>query len=627
MHNSEHAKAVGVWWGFLRRLARDRAGTTAALMAAALVPLAAFTGAALDTARLYVVKVRLQQSCDAGALAGRKMMTGLSLDSASKEYAQTFFKNNFRSGWFQTADVSFVPEDTADGQVKGTATAKVPVTIMKMFGAQPTTLTVTCEARKEIGDVDVMFVLDVTGSMTCNTSEASCTQTPIAYSTSSGTRYYLQEKADSKIIALRSAVMTFYDTLDAAKDPSSRIRYGFVPYASSANVGSLLPTGYLANTSTTPSRRIVGDANSGSPVTTTQARTNEPNCNGLVGRSPATGYPAQMTTVSWVSGTGSAAPGTCTITRQNLVPLWRYEQISVDVSQYKTGVATLDPTRIDGSTNVWDGCVVERETRGDATFPQAGLPADLDIDLVPSSEATRWRPAWINTVYDRPNVAPDDTSSENWPGTTTDVKRSRSVDALFRAGFYTCPKRAQRLAEMNRQAVYDYVYAADFKGIGGTYHDVGMVWGARLISPTGIFASDTDCRANRTCGRHIVFMTDGAMAPNHCIYGTQGLERLDGRVMGATPNGNCTNASNQNWATSLPATLDDRHNARFLALCTQAKNKGITIWVVAYAQSLTDDMKSCASNTTTAIYAPTDQKLQDAFRQIAGKIAELRISK
>ena len=122
-------------------------------------------------------------------------------------------------------------------------------------------------------------------------------------------------------------------------------------------------------------------------------------------------------------------------------------------------------------------------------------------------------------------------------------------------------------------------------------------------------------------------MTDGDMNPNQCVYGSQGFERLQGRVMGSQPNGTCTTKSNNTSSSGTPTSLEPRHNARLAAICTQAKNNGITIWVVAYAQALTSEMRACASSSDTAIYAPTDQKLQDAFKQIAGKIAELRISK
>ncbi|NWM54871.1 hypothetical protein GY652_26805, partial [Escherichia coli] len=58
----------------LVRLRNDRAGNTLAMMAIALIPLLGFVGSAVDTARLYLIKVRMQQACDAGALAGRKFM-------------------------------------------------------------------------------------------------------------------------------------------------------------------------------------------------------------------------------------------------------------------------------------------------------------------------------------------------------------------------------------------------------------------------------------------------------------------------------------------------------------------------------------------------------------------------
>ena len=68
--------------GFLSRLGRNQAANTLAIMAFALIPLIAVAGSAMDMARLYYVKSRLQQACDAGALAGRKFMTGQTLDSA-----------------------------------------------------------------------------------------------------------------------------------------------------------------------------------------------------------------------------------------------------------------------------------------------------------------------------------------------------------------------------------------------------------------------------------------------------------------------------------------------------------------------------------------------------------------
>lgn len=65
---------------FLTRLRHDTAGNTIAIVAAGIIPLAGMIGGAVDMSRLYLTKTRLQQACDAGALAGRKAMGGRWLD-------------------------------------------------------------------------------------------------------------------------------------------------------------------------------------------------------------------------------------------------------------------------------------------------------------------------------------------------------------------------------------------------------------------------------------------------------------------------------------------------------------------------------------------------------------------
>ena len=151
--------------GFMTKLARDVRGNTLAIMAIALVPLSALVGSAIDTSRLYFVKVRLQQACDAGALAGRKFMADTTFDANANTKAQNFFDNNFRLGVFGTSARTRTFTRTSDNQVHGDATAVVPMTLMKMFGAADVTLTVACEAKLEVPNLDVMFVLDTTGSM------------------------------------------------------------------------------------------------------------------------------------------------------------------------------------------------------------------------------------------------------------------------------------------------------------------------------------------------------------------------------------------------------------------------------------------------------------------------------
>jgi hypothetical protein len=459
-------------------------------------------------------------------------------------------------------------------------------------------------------------------------SESTCDSYDVSNAQESGGVWSVREKTGSRISSLRGAVLTFYDTLAAAADTNSRIRYGIVPYSSSVNLGGgVLPTSYIVDSAKYPTRQRVDDADSTSTQNTYNGDTQADCNNRAVARSPAgASYPATRTVVNSWSAATSRRSSICQTTTYTLVPVWKYDDLPLDVSSFKTGSAVTNPSRVDGATSTWDGCILERKTSGSGTFSQANLPPDLDINLPATDNDTKWKPAWLDVIYDRTNAASEQTTSSNWPGSS--VYRGRTEDMQFRYQDYACPKRAKRLSAMTRQELSDFVSATNgFKPQGYTYHDVGMVWGARFISPNGIFAADTDCRPNRTCGRHIVFMTDGDMHPNQCAYSAQGFERLEGRVMGYNPVGTCTTTSWNYSSSGTPASLETRHNARFQAACTAAKNNGITIWVVAYAQALTADMKACASSSDTAIYAPTDQKLQDAFKQIAGKIAELRISK
>src|SRR3546814_17175628 len=63
--------------------------------------------------------------------------------------------------------------------------------------------------------------------------------------------------------------------------------------------------------------------------------------------------------------------------------------------------------------------------------------------------------------------------------------------------------------EIDETAFDDYIDDLEAKGF--TYHDVAMAWGARLISPTGLFASDNAKaeKNDRPLSRHLSLLTDG----------------------------------------------------------------------------------------------------------------------
>ena len=617
----------------LARLRTDVRGNTLAMMAAALIPICGLVGSGLDTARLYVVKVRLQQACDAGVLAGRRSMetsNASTLDATATAQAQAFFKNNFTQDWMKTSTVSFTPSLTADTQVSGTATAKVPMSLMKMFGAPDITLNVTCEARYDVADSDVMFVLDTTGSMADQPS-GSGGGGKYAYTRENGTTGYATAEAstDSKISAVRTAVLNFYDTVAASADSLTHIRYGFVPYSVSVNVGAAIyarDPSYLVNSWNYNTRTPAGEANDVVYATNSVSTKNvvQGACAEGVVRTPATGYTVSgsgtSATATAIRKTTSWAPangGTCTVVTDNMKVNWVYQNASLDTSGFKTGTATPDPTRFGGGTVTWNGCLEERLTTfGTTTFDQNALPPDLDPDLIPYSDDTRWKPALPELSYWRggnttwTSAGKTSTSaSSDWPVSSSYTNAGYWVAGGYNGDGVACPKAAKRLSVMTRADVANYVSASgDLRPGGFTYHDAGMIWGTRFLAPNGPFAADTAAwPGHNPPNRYIVFMTDGEMNSEWTAYSLYGIEYYDKRITGTNND-------------------ESYHNARFLAECTAAKARGITVFTIAFGTSITSQLKTCAS-PGQSFQASNSAALNTAFQNIAKQVALLRVSK
>lgn len=593
--------------GFLGRLGRDKRAATLPMMAAATIPMIGMVGGAVDMSRAYLVKTRLQQACDAGALAARRVMANATLEQSDKDEAAKFFNINLPDGAYGTEGRTFAMADVLEagaptGRVRGTASVTVPTTLMRVFGKEEIALAATCDAELNISNNDIMFVLDVTGSMNCAAADTTST-----CSNNGGT-----EKTNARIKALRTAVVEFYDTMAAAARGDAILRFGFVPYSSGVNVGKLLPSDYLVSNWTYQSRvpnmyRATGTSTSN----TSSTSMTKSNCNNYGNKNPVEIDTGDNTFTrityesSWVGKTD-----TCNMTETrtdytkddtgSYFRNWSYKPVSYDVSAFKTNGSITTRTGSNGSsvTSTWQGCIEERDTVAQATF--SAIPAnayDLDIDLIPNSDTTRWRPNWEDVVFNR------NTSSNSLADEITDTNRSH-ISA-------TCPKAARKLAVMTHDDVYNYVNASDFKANGSTYHDFGMIWGGRLLSPTGIFAGENATAANgKPINRHILFMTDGALQPSTTVYGLYGYERLDRRITGGVPsNGDLTN----------------RHLSRFSAMCDAIRAKNITIWVVAYAQTMTTELQNCA-DPGKAFYASDDAQLRAQFQLIAQQIAELRLA-
>jgi Flp pilus assembly protein TadG len=670
--------------GFLARIRRDQSGNTLAIMAAALIPMIGMVGSAVDISRAYLVKTRLQQACDAGVLAARRAMAGQSIanDTNARTQATNFFNINLKNGAYGATVTSIAVSDVNDtssppkptGAVHGTASADVPTTLMRIFGKTKLTMNATCEAQLQVANNDVMFVLDTTGSMNCAAADtqANCQDNGLV------------EKSNARIKALRTAVNNFYSTLNAGTTSGSQLRIGFVPYSTTVNVGDILmaaSSDYVANSWSYRTRlanfnTAVYIPNYGNPTSSgvdingssvTQAACATYGQNSGSNPVVISGGPPPAATVTklyannstqgvdwgWSGATDTSGTSqSCrrqwtqqntTYTTRYKFTNWTFGSATYDTSAFKGGSSVslvMAPANANSGTSVtspsasltfatqtslneaqlaaadnsltststtWGGCIEERATiPGQSNFsPIPSGEKDLDFDSLPDATdiTTQWHPWWPEVIWGQ-------NSAYNALTQLSTMTSSASM-----RNWFACPKEAQKLTITNATDVAAYVNS--LRAVGFTYHDVGMLWGLRLLSPDGLFRSENQTAPNgKPINRHIIFMTDGDMEPEATSYNLYGHEYSDKRISGTSGVG----------ATNL----ETLHNARFSAICEAAKAKNITVWVIAYAQTMTTQLQNCASGTSAAdrkaYYAGDDTALNTVLQTIASQIAELRLS-
>ncbi|WP_225206186.1 Tad domain-containing protein [Novosphingobium huizhouense] len=628
---STHARDDGP---FLARLARNRAGNTAMIIAGAMLPLMAMVGGAVDAGRLYLVKSRLQQACDAGVLAARKQMGAMSNFNAATDTVTVadrgtrMFNANFSAGMYGSTGRALTMTIQDDQSIVGVASTSVPMTIMQIFGAQPVALTANCTAQLNAPNTDIMMALDVTGSMNeVNPGDSS-----------------------PKIAILKSVVKDFFAAMESYKQPGSRMRYGFVPYSTNVNVGGLLADDWMVKSWTYPSRTLIGtgtangtytyntasDLVSGTAVdsTYTYSATYSSWTKSYYCVQPANTLTSKTTTISTTSTTVAGPPAgtrtvatnqvvyngatfasanrsgtTCTATKTTYTNYtlqydtitepklgsgsqWWYKDVTKDVSGWRTGS---------------DGCIEERATYEIADYTNVDLTKalDLDLDTVPTAgvPATQWRPHYPALVYDRALL---------WNGTgswsTAEVQTQNEYISPYYGGFADCPAPAKKLQTWTSSSLATYI---DGLAAGGsTYHDIGMIWAGRLLSPTGLFASENaNVSASRPTSRHLIFLTDGQTSSYDLSYGAYGIEPL----------------AKRRWSPTSTLTLTQTIEKRFSFTCQQVKNKNITVWFIAFGTDLNPIMTECAGSGHY-FSAANATELSAAFEKIARSIGELRLS-
>jgi len=180
-------------------------GAVAVVFGLTIPVLVASVGVSVDMSQAYLVKARLSSALDAAALAAAA--SGSDDEDEIQDKVDAFVEANYPPGKIgATIDV----DASLDGdELTVTASARLDTTFMRYFGYDDVTVDATTVVQREVRGLEVVMVLDNTGSMSTN----------------------------DNIGTLKTATENFITILfESVSDPDF-VKVGLVPYASSVNVG------------------------------------------------------------------------------------------------------------------------------------------------------------------------------------------------------------------------------------------------------------------------------------------------------------------------------------------------------------------------------------------------------
>lgn len=183
------------------RFRRDKRGNVAIMFALSLIPLLGAVGAAVDYSRIAQVRTKLGDALDAGVLA---LGTQTTMVDAKAKATVTSWMDAHMDG----IPYTLTSLTQAGGKITGTASADVEMTLARVMGVNEVTVDVKSQVLKTVGKIELVLVLDNTGSM-----------------------------KGTKISTLKTAAVSLVDSLSTSSTSPDNFRIGLVPFSQTVNVG------------------------------------------------------------------------------------------------------------------------------------------------------------------------------------------------------------------------------------------------------------------------------------------------------------------------------------------------------------------------------------------------------
>lgn len=191
----------------VRSICTNEEGSLLPAVAASLMMLTGAAGVAIDGARMFYVKDVLQKSLDSAGLAAGHAMELEDMEGDARE----FFDANVATIEHLLTDSEMTAVFTNDNKtITLNATATISASFTALFGYDEITLTASTEITRETRGMELVLVMDNTGSM----------------------------RWSGKIDAAKDAATQLVQTVYGDGDTSNNLWVGVVPYVAHVNIGS-----------------------------------------------------------------------------------------------------------------------------------------------------------------------------------------------------------------------------------------------------------------------------------------------------------------------------------------------------------------------------------------------------
>jgi len=184
-----------------------------------LIALIGMLGIGIDMSRAYLYRAQLSASLDAAALAGGKAFHSATRDQEIRSFFQSNFKANYMGGAVGSLTITEV--DAVKKTLIVAASGSIPATFMAVLGFTSIPINVSAEVTSKTTGLQLVMILDSTGSMRSSADTGS------------------------RMDALKAASTTLIDALFGNETVSTDLEIAVVPYVTTVNAGGLLNSSYV----------------------------------------------------------------------------------------------------------------------------------------------------------------------------------------------------------------------------------------------------------------------------------------------------------------------------------------------------------------------------------------------